>query len=349
MAISLTACHHSSGEDNTVVTDVKVTTPNTLIVNLSKALPAGATLKYNNKVATSNTSTTYTFENVANAKLLELTGSTVIEQSTSVNFGSRNTVVMYVEVVEKTPGVTIVATSADVQVTDSKDDATSTAVLPASNTSALAGQNFNVQMFVPAQTPLTDVNLANGQSVGQSVNPYAFDCTPDGSTFTEPVKLTVELPGTAGADISLVNGNEKIGSLSGTTFTAEMTHFSVWTLVLNFSLTQLSEEYVTLKEESFTKGQASVAFQENFGYDAQAQGLIATTLRLLFGSNVTKVDKTYKLNATTDGSIVIKQSVKTFELTSGQSFKLTIKLYGDVTADITYNEPEVPSHVGGSN
>lgn len=381
VAVSMTACHHGDSEaDATQATQVVVTpktgmptqAAKTLKVTLSKALPAGATLTYAGMNATTNDGITYVWENVPEGGRLFLNGGgTVIDQKIeSLAFGDRNTIALDVDVVDKKTGTPIAASGANDQdqiVYDDNTKAESDATLPASEAGTRIGQNFLVQMFVPAQEPITEKEIAQSEKSQKPIDdvaPIALNCEPDGASFTtNPVTVKLTLPGMANTEPMLVNGDDKAtGLLVDETFTATMDHFSIWNLILKMVVVSTEEASEEIGTYDFQAGKAEVKYQENFGFSSDATGILASTFRALFGARETKVNKVYTFNTNVGGTIKFTQRYLNINMKSGNR-TFTVKVWAGVDYEITYNQaaaddgsaievkPEetIPTHNGGSS
>ena len=382
VAVSMTACHHGDSEADAtqVVVTPKTSMPTqaakTLKVTLSKALPAGATLTYAGMTGTTTDGITYVWENVAEGGRLFLNGGgTVIDQEIkSLTFGDRNTIALDVDVVNKRTGTAITPTGANDQdqiiYEDDNTKATSDATLPASEAGTRLGQNFLVQMFVPAQEPITEKEIAQSEKTQKPIDdvaPIALNCEPDGAVFNPatPVTVTMNLPGMEETNPVLVNdgtGDEATGMLVGTTFTAQMDHFSIWNLILKMVVVSTEEASEEIGTYEFQAGKAEVKYQENFGFSSDATGILASTFRALFGAKETKVNKVYTFNTNVGGKIKFTQRYLNINMKSGNR-TFTVKVWAGVDYEITYNQaaaddgstievkPEeiTPTHNGGSS
>lgn len=367
VAVSMTSCHHDGDDEEGSGTVIKtaVVTAKTLQVNLSSALPSGATLTYNGANASSASGTKYIFENVADGGSLKLTGSTIVPQNATISFGSRSTIAIDLSVVTKQTGTAITASGANSN--SAASGATSAATLPAAAVTAdptLASKTFNVQLYAPAQSPVSEVK--SGET--KSASPLALNCEPDGTSFgSNPVDVAITMTGAGGADVEVVpaaGGTKATGTWSGDTYKANLTHFSVWNVIMKFKVQSVTEKVIDLGTKTFVAGENTLAYNENAGFESSVKGVTATALQALFGATKAVVAKNYKMNASAAGNIKFTQNVKEVSLQSG-NLSVTATVYGAVEAEVSYTnagggvipapQPVVPTptptpaHNGGSS
>ena len=363
VAISMTSCHSNEvgydGIKKSNVVEVKAT--KTLVVNLSRALAAGESLTYNGATG-SVSGTTVTFENVADGKTLSLTGSTLIAQSAVVNFGERNTVVMDVTVVSPSAGTPIPSTgsASDMSDTDTYDGSTSTITMPASTTSqaGVAGKKLSITMYAPMMPPITDLSVGE-----KKVTPYDLFCEPEGVTFSTPVKISTDLPGSEQCNVKYVyknNASEETGTLNGTKLDAELTHFSIWEILLRVNIVSYEESVEQIGAGSLNAGANSVSYNEKAGYDSDVKGVLARTLSAMFGAKAVSVPKSSVFTVDVPSTYVLYQRVKVVTLRSGNR-TFVARVYGSVYSEITADAqtpttpseptvtPDIPVHNGGGS
>lgn len=382
VAFGLMACHsneagNGNGGTSTVTkTDIPVKTTNTLVVNLSRALAAGETLTYNGVtgVVSNNGGTTIVFENASDGRTLKLSGGTLIPQSTIINFGDRNVVAIDLDVVNESAGITIQdvtsASDPDQEAVDNLDGATASISVKAGavmNNSSLKGKKFSITLFTPAVSPLTEIKKGAGEAAL-----LAAKCNPVGQTFNPAVSFEATLPGAAGCDIYCENAASYQFPASAATPTkliADLTKFyAVHEIPMKYNITSIVDSKIVIDEGEVPAGTNAVTYDENYGFESNATGIIPRLFRQLFGTS-TKGTQPKKIEIKVDGnsSYILYQKVKNIVIESGSGSakaKFNVKIYGEVTADVTtllpYNptdpgeltptEPEiVPTHNGGSN
>ena len=357
---TFTACHKGDVEKAPAQT-LEVNVPNTLVAQLSNVLPAGATLNYNGATATSvsGTGTTYTFENVESGKNLVLSGTGIIPQTVEIEFpAGRNLVVVNVPVGIISNGTPIAPLDSENKTTapttdnDSfENEISGTVEIPTNTEVDNTTQNLSMTLFAPASTPIVDVENATYVE-----NPYAIYCTPKGATFQPsiPLKVTIEeakgalvnLKHEGGDDPTTQNFDKENAVLEAT-----LPHFCIWNIFLTVDVTVGETTYEELFKGDVKVGENTIKYKENFGFEGQNEGLVGRTLRNMFGAYKFAVEKEYPFNATSDGTVVIKQEKTAVTLQSG-SLIFKAAIYGKVTAEFTAVgnvTPIVPTHSGGSS
>lgn len=361
VAGTFTACHKGDVEEAPAQTPqvIEVNVPNTLVAQLSAALPSGATLKYNGASATSVSGTTYTFENATSGKNLVLTGTGIIPQTVKVDFpDGRNVIVVNVPVTAISAGTPIAPLDGSGKTTGATTDNDSfageisgTVTIPNNTTVDNTTQNLSMTLFAPASTPIVDV-----ENTTYTESPYAIYCTPNGATFNPSIPMSVTIEEAKGALVSLQHENGDAPTKmefdpKTAVLSAELPHFSIWNVILKVDATVGETTSETLTTADVKAGANTIKYKENFGFDGQTTGLVGRTLRNMFGASKFAVDKEYAFNATSDGTVVIKQEKKKVTLKSGSLiFEATI--FGKVSAEFTATgnvTPVVPTHSGGSS
>jgi hypothetical protein len=376
VAFGLMACHsneagNGNGGTSTVTkTDIPVKTTNTLVVNLSRALAAGETLTYNGVtgVVSNNGGTTIVFENASDGGTLKLSSSdgSLIPQSTRIYFGDRNVVAIDLDVLTEKPGVTIPEVPADQETGDKLDGAEASISMKAgaiANNSKLKNQKFSITLFTPAVSPLTEIKKGAGEAAL-----LAAKCNPVDLEFNPAVSFEATLPGAENCNIYCENAASYQFPASAATPTkliADLTKFyAVHEIPMKYNITSIVDSKIVIAEGEVPAGTNAVTYDENYGFESNATGIIPRLFRQLFGTS-TKGTASKKIEIKVDGnsSYVLYQKVKNIVIESG-SAKFNVKIYGEVTADVmtllpynptdpgelTPTEPEIiPTHNGGSN
>lgn len=359
IAVSLTACHHNNEASTTPVapTTVTVKATKTLVINLSSALPAGATLTYNG-VAVPVSGTTGTVNNPATTGTIQLIGAGILGSpiSVPVSFGDRNVVVVDIDVKMQEAGVPLTPTTpttSDLTDNSAISQASSTATFPKGNlTNSLlnSGKRFDVTLYRSAPEPLAVIEPQE-----KSVSPLALSCEPDGETFAEPVTLKTTLKGANGCKAYYVDpiDNSQVGAMDGEDLTASVSHFSNWKINLDTKITNVEEtrEAIDGAQGSLKAGNNTISYSEKAGFEASGVGEVPMlVLNSLFGATVKSYAKTINLKSETAGTYKLYQKVKNVTLTCGtQTWK--VKVYDAVEAEIVAEKPEivVPTHNGGGS
>jgi hypothetical protein len=371
VALALTACHTNdvgNGSD-AATTTLTVKGTNKLVIQLSKALPAGAQLTYNG-VTVPVSGTTATLEGVADGKTLALVKTTptslVIPQSTVVNFGERDLVVVNMDVVEEKPVgvdaplITLPSspTAPDQEAKDELIGATGTIKMSSStiqNQPALVGQKFSITLFTPTVAPLTEYKLGAAEAA-----PLAAACTPSGATFNPAVSFEATLPGADGCEVYCKGTGISSSNYEGVKLTASMSSFAqaTYPISVKYNITAIEDTKEQIAFGSLNAGTSKVSYEENFGFESDATGIIDRLFCSLFGTKALPMSMSVDFKVSGPSNYVIYQEVKTLTIVSG-SRTFTVKVYGKVTTDIQLldvpsedepKEPEiVPTHNGGSN
>ncbi len=355
VALAMTSCHTNNEvtpSAQTTEVNIVASTPKTLVVNLSAALPSGASLKYNGQTASSTSGLSYTFKNVANGKNVVLTGGNVIEQKVAINFGEKTVYVLDLTVRTQNAG-TEIAAGTETTTTDNYGGSTSTVTLPAgAATGALVGKKLSITMF-STFSPIENPQVGTTQSVPA----YGLDCQPDGATFPadQPVVVETTLPGTNGCDVALesADGSEKPSQeFKNEKLTAKMTHFSVWNIILNATFASMEESTEDIASGSLKAGSNVVNYNEVSGFEtSETSDFLLKVFSALFKGKKTTVASKVVLTSESDASYRIYQDVKNYVLKSG-SKTMNVKVYGSVHCQVTASTPVVPvepTHSGGSN
>ena len=364
LTASLTSCHSSREEINEVSgQSMKNVVTNTLKVKFNSPLPAGAVIKYGSFTYTATGGETEVVIDPAAASGTLTLGGTLIAQSLKVSFGDRSTLVFEFDVASSTSAAQETAndvvnngkTVSNDNTNKSNTGVAASFTLAAGTTPNTIGltNNYSLVVFTPAYIPVAKV-----EKTDYNYAPYAVACQPDGATFDKPAKLSVAVEGASeigAAGFQYQNGNDKpTTTLSGDNVEADVTHFSIWNIILKATCTGITEGSVDLASGSLTAGKNTITYAENFGFKTDAKGVLAKWLKCLFGATATTVDKKATIDAKSNGTYTVKQKTFTYKFKAGnKDFEATV--YGEVSWDATYtggeeNKPssETPSHSGGT-
>ena len=323
-----------------------INTSKTLIVVVDNALPAGAKLTYGGKEVTPS-GLTYTFDNVEDGKILKLakgTSNLVNTQSITVNFGSKNVVIMNINITEASAG-TLITTAAEGATDDDRVDDNTTGTVTISAAAAakagVIGKTLSATMFAPLQNSLLKEDEIM-KDANYMVTPYAISCEPDGVVFTpEKVDIVAFLEKGAGCEVELLDPYTKKAvdaTVKSTgddaTLTAQVEHFSIWDIVMKLQITGVEDGEEVILSKELPTGTKDVSYKEWFGFafvDKRWTGnnIITRTFKALFGDTETDVNKNFSFAEPLETRMYIelKQKYKTVTLKSGfQNFK--IKIWG---------------------
>ena len=358
-ATALTSCHN--GEDVDIV-EVAQLEARTLQVHTNVA----ATGVVNGE---SKTTTAPGFEaSFANpAATGTITVSASGRQGKTVSYDFKDGAMLYYDLMLESAGVGVPQATAEaapagtVNNTDGSDNAEQTGVDAsidfngATNTNASATGDYSITVFTPDATNASVDGIKKNDKVAEA--PLAIECKPDGAVFSSPIKVSLNIPGSAGYVFNVKNGNDVvIPAQDGDKLTADIPHFSVWDVLLVITcgdLTTTTKEYEAVAAASDGKATLKV----DYGYEADEQtknSLIAKKLlKKMFGrENAEQISKTVSWEKV-DGTATVKASqvVKTYKFNSGEK-NLEVTVYGKVTTSVsieTTTPEEVKTHGGGSN
>jgi len=212
-----------------------------------------------------------------------------------------------------------------------------------------------------AQVGSEDVDaLTAKKNENVQANPLALSCTPDGIKFATPITIKVKVPGAAGYELDLVDEsgvsaqNVKTDPVTGE-LTAEVSHFSVWDIVLKARLVssvEVAEEVVGSGTVSANRA-TTLRYGRIYGFSSteDSKSITSKFLKSYFGSTKTSLTKTGRYTAAFDGAytVIQKRYTVTFQSTiSNATFQATV--WGTPQIKVTPNaQPVTPTHSGGSN
>jgi hypothetical protein len=361
VATALTSCHSGEEqEETTVVNNVTQLEARTLFVHTNvSATVQGVGFNFSKtgeNVEITNAPASGQFKVSADGR-----------QTKTISFNFQDGAVLYfdIELVSAGKGVpqatAEAAPAGTVNNTDGSDNAEQTGVDAsidfngATNTNASATGDYSITVFTPDATNTSVDGIKKNDKITEA--PLAIECKPDGAVFSSPIKVSLNIPGSAGYVVNVKNGTDVVvPAQDGDKLTADIPHFSVWDVLLVITcgdLTTTTKEYEAVAAASDGKATLKV----DYGYEADEQtknSLIAKKLlKKMFGrENTEQVSKTVAWEKV-DGTATVKASqvVKTYKFNSGEK-NLEITVYGKVTTSVsieTTTPEEVKTHGGGSN
>ena len=222
----------------------------------------------------------------------------------------------------------------------------------ANNTNASAAGDYSITVFDPAYTSIGTEDLTVGQTYEES--PLAFRCTPDGATFSSPIKVYLNIPGSEGYDLKIRGYDEEANIMcSGDAVIANIFHFSVWSVVMAVSCERMESQTNKIYEETVDAQQGTQNIKLNYGYECSQTNSTLTTnlLKNMFGGKKKTVRKRISWEPTEGtATIIVNQEVKTYTFRSGnKTFNVTA--YGKVTSSVLVKpaDSEQNNAQGGKN
>jgi hypothetical protein len=371
LALSFSSCDSGSDEPVTNGSAEVVATNTYSISGTVTGATATITLyKGTTVVNTVTSASTFNFTGLEKtAYTVKITSNGYVDQSVNVTLTDDNSdAIITAALVKKsteTKAVTeVVAQPSAVTVTNDDPSKTATGattaiVVPASTTisnpSEIASTaTFSVTPFVPASTT-TDAPTTTG-TITQSAPVMSLACEPSGAKFSQPVTLTVDLGENAidASYMKLISGSEsKAVSLSGTTYSGQVDHFSTWTFELNPTIITSDElSTTTSKSISLNEGSHSIAYNSLIGYEVVSTSISSKILQAFiqthFGATVKTINKTATANITGNGTLSydIIQKYRTVTIKLGNTTVATIKIY--IGATFGNYSFKLSIHSGGS-
>jgi hypothetical protein len=359
MATALTSCHSGEeyqAEETTVVNNVTQLEARTIFVTANVAAKVeGVGFNF----SATGTNVEIPDAPASGAIKVSATG----RQTKTINFNFKDGVILYFDVALESAGQVFSRTDVEnngATVSNGNDNKTDNEGVEASfkldgATNTGATGDYQITVFAPAEANTSADNIAKNQSYSET--PLAIDCKPDGAVFSAPIKVALNIPGSAGYDVKVKSGNE-IATIAqdGDKITADIPHFSVWDVVLNITcgdVTTTTKEYDAVTADA---NQGTASIKVDYGYTADAETtnsvLAKKMLKKLFGTPKQEITKKVSWNKV-EGTATVKasQAVKTYKFVSGQK-NLEITVYGKVTTSVsieTTTPEEVKTHGGGSN
>jgi hypothetical protein len=359
-ATALTSCHN--GEDVDIV-EVAQLEARTLQVHTNVA----ATVVVNGESKTTTaliggTGFEASFANPAATGTITVSASG--RQGKTVSYDFKDGAMLYYDLMLESAGVGVPQATAEaapagtVNNSTGSDNATETGVDAsidfngATNTNSSATGDYSITVFDPSTASTNAEDLAQGQTYLEA--PLAISCTPSGATFSNPIKVSLDIPGSADFAVKVVNGDEEATvNQTGDVVVADIPHFSVWNIVLNVTLESIDTQVNKIVDTTVDAKSGKYGFKFDYGYScdqATNSTLIKNLLKAMFGSKQKKVNKNITWTPT-EGSatVTVNQEVKTYKFVSGNK-AIYVTTYGKITSSVVVNPAEeTPTHGGGSN
>jgi hypothetical protein len=368
LMMTATSCHNEADTVVTETVDVDAASPKVLIVAVNQS---GATVKYGTKTLTAGAGNVYTLEGAAAKGKLTITKAGYLDQTVDVDFGSRNVVTLDIALVSA-PVYTTPADAAnnDVSNTGGNQNESDGVVATLGTTSGVTvtsgddSEGYSIVVFTPSNAN-SDVpsegDVYNSGSSQGYVAPYALNCTPNGVTFSgEGIPVTVKMPEAEdGLEFAVVDEDGKPANnvkFANNVLSANLPHFSIWSIILNAKVTNVESSNVTLKSGSLVAGKNNVTYNKYVGFDSSLnkKSILYKFLKALLGVTARQISAKTTIDSPTTGSYVLNQEEVVYTFVSGnKTFKATT--YGKVSADVTYDSADSGSeeptivHSGGSN
>lgn len=376
IATTIAACHQSEAPDpigskvheNVVVA---LNSTRTLVIKLNGNGASAASVRYAGTTGT-RSGNTVTFENAAVSGTVNVSGTGLVGQSFTVDFGERSSLVIEVNAVKASTNiVSNTVAEGGSNVDNDSNNQTETGVTgtlnlgtngSVPNYSGTDGNtDYSVVVYTPAAAPVSTTEV--GQPYTRA--PYSVDCQPAGATFTPAAHMEVEIPGVSEIgdegilfQYSGTNENAQDKSVNGNIVSGNLPHFSAWNVVVSAQCTGITESSDVIATGSLTNGANTITYDEKCGFQSDVTGILSVWLKLLYGASYTTVKKTTSITATGTGSYTILQKVYTVSFKAGRK-NFQVKTYGVPTCNVTYTGtevpdtkpvvPDVPVHNGGSN
>jgi len=380
IATAIAACHQSEAPDpigskaNEVHENVVVAlnSTRTLVVKLNGNGASAASVRYAGTTGT-RSGNTVTFENAAVSGTVNVSGTGLVGQSFTVDFGERSSLVIEVNAVKASTNiVSNTAAEGGSDVDNDSNNETETGVAATLNLAANSSvpdytktggnTDYSVVVFTPAQTPISTTQTGETYNV----ETYAVDCQPAGAEFTPAAHMELKVPGVS--EIGNDNVFFKYGGTgedaqnkevkNGDIVAGDLPHFSAWNVVVSAQCTGITESSEVIAAGSLANGANTITYNEKCGFQSNVTGILSVWLKLLYGASYTTVKKTTSITATGTGSYTILQKVYTVSFRAGRK-DFQVKTYGVPTCNVTYTGtevpdtkpvvPDVPVHNGGSN
>ena len=359
-ATALTSCHN--GEDVDIV-EVAQLEARTLQIHTNVA----ATVVVNGESKTTTaliggTGFEASFANPAATGTITVSASG--RQGKTVSYDFKDGAMLYYDLMLESAGVGVPQATAEaapagtVNNSTGSDNATETGVDAsidfngATNTNSSATGDYSITVFDPSTASTNAEDLAQGQTYLEA--PLAISCTPSGATFSNPIKVSLDIPGSADFAVKVVNGDEEATvNQTGDVVVADIPHFSVWNVVLSVTLESIDTQVNKIVDTTVDAKSGKYGFKFDYGYScdqASNSTLIKNLLKAMFGSKKKKVNKNITWTPT-EGSatVTVNQEVKTYQFVSGNK-AIYVTTYGKITSSVVVNPAEeTTTHGGGSN
>jgi len=371
LAMTFTACHHSSDGEPAPAAQTIINEYKTLVVTSN--VPATFTFgKYKTTAAT--TSWSISAADFAEGTRLVVTpkdATTYTAQGVTVYFGDEDYREFNFTLNTKS---TTSKTSADADaegkmtVTNDSQNQNASGVTAEMdidiNNILTAGVNdvFSVIVYTPAGNGSV---LAEGTTITEPV--YSIACTPDGIVFKDPIDVRLNIKGANRLDVQVANSenasevlNEKNKGLerNPNDILVKIPHFSEWNVNMAAKIVSIETTYVPFGEPivmNVSAKRTNVKYTRRSGYETDDQTvlelpLVKKFLDQSFNGPVHTVTSTYGFTPSTAGvaTINFEQAVRYVTLQSDQTiFHATV--YGAVRGKVAVEPTPTPSHSGGSS
>jgi hypothetical protein len=361
-ATALTSCHN--GEDVDIV-EVAHQEARTLVVHTN----AAATVKVNGETKTTKavvggTGFEAPFDNPAKTGTIVVTPTASNRQTKTLNYDFKEDgSYLYCDVMLEAAGVGVPQATAEaapagtVNNSTGSDNATETGVDAsidfngATNTNASATGDYSITVFEPSNSTTDAEDMTQGQLYEGA--PLAIACTPDGATFSSPIKVTLNILGSEGYDINVVSGDETANiTRDGNKVIADIPHFSIWEIILKATLESVETQVNKIAEADVNAKSGSYKYTMRFGYDCDQadNSLVGKMCKKLFGAKGRNVTRLLTWSPTEGtATVTVNQTVKKYTFKSS-SKTFVVTAYGKITSSVVVNPAEeTPTHGGGSN
>ena len=374
LAMTFTACHHSDGEAapeaQTVFSDAK-----TLVVKTN--VPAKFSFGKYNSGTTAKTSWVISESDFVEGWQLVITpaDASYMAQSVTVYYAAakENGLVIYDDYREFNINLqaksTTSKTAAEADASGSltvHNDAQNRAAEGVSADLVIdniagniktpgSGNDYSIIVYTPAAAGAV---IEKDALIQEPV--YAIACTPDGTVFNTPAKVTMNIQGANKLGMKVfyaANPKEVLTDGNGLTrnpsnILVNIPHFSEWMVTVEATVVDMTTEYKPIgqKEVGVTANQrAKTKIDRNVGYELNAtvQPLVEKYLDQTFSGKKRTSSYNFAFTPTETGTAVVtfEQAVRTVKLQSGES-TFTAIVYGAVRGKVTYKQA---THSGGSN
>lgn len=252
------------------------------------------------------------------------------------------------------------ASTTDITVTSNLSTLDAALTIPAHTliTAGTSDEDFSVTAYKAPADVIDKDELKVGDEL--SVKTMVLDCTPNGSEFSDDVKLTLYAGQEfAGRRLTIENNGEKVSSIvrEDGYVSWEVKHFSDWTLIIKL----ISDGWVDGKETLLSTtvnakaGDNEFKYLKNVGVVIPYTGIFALILNNTLGAFSTTVEDVVSFKSDADATvrvdIVQNYTEFAFEISDDlfiqQPIRIAARKWGNVTATVTV--PSGESHSGGAS
>ena len=351
--MSLTACH-SDDDNGTKVIVINPTSPiNTLVLKAN--VPATFTLSN----GASKTGTEVTF-NPTTDGTVEITAAGRVKKTIKYSF--KDTEYEEFEVVLEAKGNEVSQAAAEAGTTTVNNEGANKTETGVSaeldlngqkNTNSAVTDPYSVTVYTPASVE-TDIQEVEKKEVVIEEPVVAVDCQPTGASFTQPITINLNVPGSADLEIAATyeGSTEEPKKLerNGDNIALGIDHFSTWEISLKATASKVSEQ----EREITFSGDASkgtIDYNFDYGYETNVtNAFIHKYLNKVVNvkkSNVKKAMNFQSVKGTV--TLKLKQKVINYSFKSGDT-TFTATDYGDITHELSVETDEnIQVHTGGTN